>query len=88
MSDTFRGRTVGYQRGKNLMKQLDWKLKVTTSRGRVDKVVIYHPKQPKAYTVRRDSRGRLLSECRVCKRVDDDTLIFCYDHDGSNEAMI
>ena len=88
-----RKKIVGYEYARNLMRQLDWKLRVTitasATRGlNVDHIEIYHPKQDHSYTVRRDSGKRLMQECYVCGHVDDRTAIMCYDHDGSNPELI
>lgn len=82
--------TIGYKRAKNLMMQLDWKLRVTMNRETLElqHVEIYHPKQPTVYSVRRDSARILLAECRVIGPANMDTAIMCYDHDGSNEDLI
>lgn len=81
---------IGYERAKNLMRQLDWKLRVTMDGENVEKVEIYHPKQNAIYTVRKDSYKRLYKECRVICAAPNDphTAILCYDHDGSNEQLI
>lgn len=81
--------TIGYEKAKNLMKQLDWKARVTMSRKLViQRAELYHPKQSHTYVLRRDSAKRLLPECRVCGRDNDETAILCYDHPGSNEDLI
>lgn len=89
MSDGFKGRTaMGYERCKNLMKQLDWKLMVTLDFDKPVEFWVYHPKQPRSYKVRRDSGRRLLDECRWVKAMDDGRLIYCYNHDGADESLI
>lgn len=81
---------IGYGKAKNLMVQLDWKLRVTMDNEELRRVEIYHPKQPNVYTLRKDSYKRLYPECRIIGRAKDDdrVAILCYDHDGSNESMI
>lgn len=79
---------IGYERARNLMRQLDWKMRVTMLGESVEGIEVYHPRQPNAYKVRMDSGRKLITECRVCGRVDDCTAVLCYDHDGSNESLI
>lgn len=81
---------IGYENAKNLMKQLDWKLRVTMDGEELVKVEVYHPKRPTVYTVRKNSFKRLYKECRVVGSAPNDarTAILCYDHDGSNEELI
>ena len=79
---------IGYGRAKNLMKQLDWKMRATVMVGSVTKIELYHPKRPSTYTVRLDSGRRLMAECRELRRLDEMTTVLCYDHDGSNESLI
>lgn len=79
---------IGFEQARNLMRQLDWKMRVTMNGESVDGIELYHPKQPRTYKVRMDSGRKLITECRVCGRVNDRTAILCYDHDGSNERLI
>lgn len=80
---------IGYLRAKNLMVQLDWKAEVTiTQEGEFVSFVVYHPKQPNRYNVRRDSAKKLMAECRVVCSKTMRTAIMCYDHDGSDEELI
>lgn len=81
---------IGYEKAKNLMKQLDWKLRVTMNGEELVKAEVYHPKQTNTYTVRKESYKKLYQECRVIGPApgDDRTAILCYNHDGSNEALI
>ena len=79
---------IGYERARNLMRQLDWKMRATTNEQGVKSMELYHPLRPNKYKVRSDSGAKLLRECRVVKRIDSKTAILCYDSDGSNEAMI
>lgn len=80
---------IGYTEARNLMMQLDWKAKVTTICGSVERIELYHPKRPgKEKRVRIDSGLKLISYCRTIKRIDPITEIMCYDWDGSNEKMI
>lgn len=72
------------------MKQLDWKLQVTANLKTFEfiSVELYHPIQRNRHRVRRDTAKRLLVECRVCGRLDDETAILCYDHDGADKNMV
>lgn len=79
---------IGFEQARNLMRQLDWKMRVTMNGESVDGIELYHPKQHRTYKVRMDSGRKLITECRVCGRVNDRTAILCYDHDGSNERLI
>lgn len=81
---------IGFERAKNLMKQLDWKMLVTMNRHtmEISKIEVYHPLQPNTYAVRRDSGRKLMELCRVIGPKTEDTAILCYDHEGSNEALI
>ena len=78
--------TIGYERAKNMMSQLDWKLRVTTQPvnqgGEVEKFELFHPKQKNTYTVRKDSGSKLLRECSVIGRESDVTAILCYARNG------
>lgn len=78
---------IGYGRARNLMRQLDWKMKVVTGEDNVERCEVYHPLRPNRYKVRADSAAKLLRECRVVKR-DGNTAILCYNSDGSNEDLI
>ena len=71
---------IGYEKAKNLMKQLDWKARVTMSNYILQSAELYHPNQPLVYTIRRDSAKKLISECKVCGHVNDATAILCYNH--------
>ena len=80
---------IGYEKTKNLMKQLDWKLRVTMEGEDLQRVELYHPKYPTVYLVRRDSYKRLYPECRVVGQGENSRIaILCYDHTGSNEDLI
>lgn len=80
---------IGYEKAENLMKQLDWKMRYTAHGEDVEKIELYHPKRPTVYAVRKDSGKKLLKECRViCRCENDETAILCYDHAGSNEDLI
>ena len=81
---------IGYLRAKKLMVQLDWKMRVTMEQDllTITKIELYHPKSSTVYSVRRDSGKKLMAECRVCSRKDDETAILCYDHGGSDEDLI
>ena len=78
---------IGYGRARNLMRQLDWKMRVTIMVGSVTKIELY-PKRPATYTVRQDSGRKLMAECREIRRQDEFTTILCYDHAGSDESLI
>lgn len=80
---------IGYEKAKNLMKQLDWKMRVTMEGEDLQRVELYHPKRPTVYPVRKDSYKKLYPECRVIGPGENDRVaILCYDHAGSNEALI
>ena len=49
---------IGYEKARNMMRQLDWKMRVTTICDSVDKIVLFHPTQYREYTVRLDSGRR------------------------------
>ena len=80
---------IGYLRARNLMKQLDWKLRVTMDGEELQRVEIYHPNHPTVYSVRRDSYKKIYPECRVigCGEFAE-VAILGYDHDGTNEKLI
>lgn len=78
---------IGYEKAKNLMKQLDWKMKVVTDDEGVEICELYHPLRPTRYKVRKDSAAKLLRKCRMIKR-DGNAAVLCFNHDGSNEALI
>ncbi len=80
--------TIGYERARNLMRQLDWKMEVTMHGDEVEHLELYHPLRPTRYVLRRDTGRKLISECRVCGSRDGQTAIMCFDHDGSNESLI
>lgn len=81
--------TIGYEKAKNLMKQLDWKLRVTMEGEELRSVEIYHPKQQNLYQVRKDSYKKLYAECRVIGQGENSSVaILGYDHDGTNEELI
>lgn len=81
---------IGYEKARNLMRQLDWKMRVTMDGENLQRVELYHPKRPTVYPVRKDSYKKLYPELRIIGRAkeDDRTAILCYDHDGSNEDLI
>lgn len=80
---------IGYEKAKNLMKQLDWKLRVTMDGEDLQGVECYHPKQPAVYSVRKDSYKKLYPECRIVGQGENcREAILCYDHAGSNEDLI
>ena len=77
---------IGYGRAKNLMRQLNWKMRATIIAGSVTKIELYHPERPNTYTVRLDSGRKLMAECREIGRQDALSVLLCYDHDGSEGA--
>lgn len=83
---------IGYQKARNLMRQLDWKMLATVHKEigyvSVEQVILYHPKQETRYKVRIDSGVKLWWECREIKMLDNCTQLLCYDWDGSNESLI
>jgi hypothetical protein len=79
---------IGYQKAKNLMVQLDWKMAVTVKGEDIISITLYYPKQPNKYTVRRDSGKKLMKECWVCGHLNMETAVMCYDHEGSNPDLI
>ena len=80
---------IGYEKARNLMKQLDWKLRVTMDGDEIVKAEVYHPNRSAVYTVRKDSYKKLYPECRVIGRGEcDEVAILGYDHDGTNEELI
>lgn len=78
---------IGYMRARNLMRQLDWKMKVVAGADKVESYEVYHPLRPNRYKVRSDSAAKLLRECRVVKRYGA-AAILCYNSDGANEDLI
>ena len=81
--------TIGYEKARNLMKQLDWKMRVTMDGEDLQHVELYHPKQSTIYPVRKDSYKKLYPECRIIGPGENCRVaILCYDHSGSNEALI
>lgn len=81
-------KVIGYEKARNLMQQLDWKMLVTMICDSVEEIVLYHPKQPNRYKVRIDSGRKLMAECRVIGSKDYRTAILGYDWDGTNDALI
>ena len=79
---------IGYEKARNLMAQLDWKMLVTMIGESIEKIELYQPRQEERHTVRIDSGRKLMAECRVCGRHNDMTAILCYDHDGSDEILL
>lgn len=80
---------IGYEKAKNLMKQLDWKMRVTMEGEDLQAVELYHPNRPTTYPVRKDSYKKLYPECRVIGQGENSRVaILCYNHAGSNESLI
>lgn len=70
---------IGYEKARNLMRQLDWKMQVSTLGDSVEKIVLFHPAQDYEYTVRLDSGRKLLRECVTQHRIDSMTAILEYN---------
>ena len=70
---------IGYEKARNLMRQLDWKMQVTTICDSVDKIVLFHPLQDREYTVRLDSGRKLMRECVMQHRIDSMTAVLEYN---------
>ena len=70
---------IGYEKARNLMRQLDWKMQVSTLGDSVEKIVLLHPAQDYEYTVRLDSGRKLLRECVMQHRIDSMTAILEYN---------
>ena len=70
---------IGYEKARNLMRQLDWKMQVTTICDSVEKIVLFHPLQDREYTVRLDSGRKLMRECVMQHRIDSMTAILEYN---------
>lgn len=79
---------IGYEKARNLMRQLDWKMLVTMIGDSVEDIKLYHPKQPNRYKVRIDSGRKLMAECRVIGSQDYRTAILGYDWDGTDDNLI
>lgn len=83
MGDT-KSQVIGYQKARNLMRQLDWKMLVTFVCGGVEAVELYHPNQPTRYKVRIDSGHKLIAECRPIGKYGECKLVFGYNWEGTN----
>lgn len=70
---------IGYGRARNLMRQLNWKMQVTTSENGIEKIVLFHPMQDHEYTVRLDSGRKLMRECVVHHRIDSMAVVLEYN---------
>lgn len=70
---------IGYEKARNLMRQLDWKMRVTTICNSVEGIVLFHPLQEKEYTVRMDSGRKLMRECALSQRLDSMTAVLEYN---------
>lgn len=70
---------IGYEKARNLMRQLDWKMRVCTMGDGVKKIELFHPEQKQEYTVRIESGRKLLRECIFDQRLDSRTLILRYN---------
>lgn len=83
---------IGYEKARNLMRQLDWKMRVTSRivdyDVQIESIELYHPLREGVYRVRKDMGLKLMGECRVCKADGKFVSILCYDHDGSNEDLV
>lgn len=70
---------IGYEKARNLMRQLDWKMRVKTICNSVEGIVLFHPRQEKEYTVRMDSGRKLMRECVLSQRLDSMTAVLEYN---------
>lgn len=70
---------IGYEKARNLMRQLDWKMRVKTICNSVEEIVLFHPQQEKEYTVRMDSGRKLMRECVLSQRLDGMTAVLEYN---------
>lgn len=70
---------IGYERARNLMRQLGWKMRVRTSGDGIEKIMLFHPCQQNEYRVYMESGRKLLRECVVSERLDKHTAILSYN---------
>lgn len=70
---------IGYEQARNLMRQLDWKMRVSTAGNNVDKIVLFHTSQRREHTVRLESGRKLMRECVLSMRLDSHTAILEYN---------
>lgn len=70
---------IGYDKARNLMRQLDWKMRVSTLGNSVEKIVLFHPRQQQEYTVRIESGRKLMRECVMSQRMDSMTAVLEYN---------
>jgi hypothetical protein len=70
---------IGYEKARNLMRQLDWKMRVSTVGDNVDKIVLFHTSQRREHTVILDSGRKLMRECVLSMRFDSHTAILEYN---------
>lgn len=70
---------IGYEQARNLMRQLNWRMRVKTICDSVEKIVLFHPRQEKEYTVRMDSGRKLMRECVMSQRLDSMTAVLEYN---------
>lgn len=70
---------IGYEKARNLMRQLDWKMRVSTLGDSVEKIVLFHPCQQQEHTVRIESGRKLIQECILSQRLDSMTVILEYN---------
>ena len=70
---------IGYEKARNLMRQLDWKMQVRTSDSGIEKMVLFHLEQDKEYTVRMESGRKLIRECVLSQRLDGSTAVLEYN---------
>lgn len=71
--------SIGYEKARNLMRQLDWKMRVSTSGDRVEKIVLFHPCQPNEYRVYMAGGRKLMRECVLSHRLDSKTAVLEYN---------
>ena len=74
---------IGYDMARNLMRQLNWRMRVAINDNAIEEMTLYHPEQDHEFTLRMDSGKRLLSECVIAVRLDDSTVILEYNRTES-----
>lgn len=77
--------TIGYEKARNLMRQLKWEAHVTMHGEELIRVELSHPMQPNIYNVRRDAAKKLLPECVVSHSLTNETAVMVYDFDKANK---
>lgn len=74
---------IGFEKARNLMRQLDWKMRVTISADDIEAMTLFHLLQDHEFTLRMESGKRLLSECVIVERLDNSTVILEYNRTES-----